>query len=95
MANKLDAAIPRKDMTINEDDTTQATNSRCSASAGYALSDATKGRLSMKGQALLQWGWDGQFYDHSIQMPEKVVDEILAGRDALHNTEDSRAKGVG
>ena len=57
-------------------------------STGYALSDAKKGRLSMKGQALLQWGWDGQFYSHSIQMPENVVDEILAGRDLLHNTPD-------
>jgi hypothetical protein len=47
------------------------------------LSDATKGKISMKGQALLQWGYDGQFYRHSVQMPEKVVDEILAGRDAL------------
>ncbi len=49
------------------------------------LADAIKGKISMKGQSLLQWGYDGQFYRHSVQMPEKVVDEILAGRDALKN----------
>jgi len=37
MANKLDGEIPRKDMTINENDTTPAANSRCPASAGSAL----------------------------------------------------------
>jgi hypothetical protein len=47
------------------------------------LADATKGKISMKGQALLQWDYDGQFYRHSVQMPEKVVDEILEGRDAF------------
>ena len=31
---KLDGEIPRKDMTINENDTTPAANSRCSASTG-------------------------------------------------------------
>ena len=38
MANKLDAAIPRKDMTINENDTTPAANSRFPASAGSEFS---------------------------------------------------------
>lgn len=47
------------------------------------LADATKGKISMEGQALLRWDYNGQFYRHSVQMPEKVVDEILAGRDAL------------
>ena len=35
MANKLDAGISLKDMTVNEDDTTPTANSRCPASAGY------------------------------------------------------------
>ena len=47
------------------------------------LEDATKGKISMKGQALLRWDYNGELYRHSVQMPEKVVDEILAGRDAL------------
>ncbi len=51
------------------------------------LEDATKGKISMKGQALLQWDYNGEFYRHSVQMPEKVVDEILAGRDALKNND--------
>jgi len=37
MANKLDAAIPRRDMTINEGSTTPAANSRCSDSAGSRI----------------------------------------------------------
>ena len=44
MANKLDAAIPRRDMTINEGSTTPAANSRCSDSTGSMPSLETFGR---------------------------------------------------
>ena len=55
------------------------------AATGSVLDDATKGRISMRGQALLQWGFDRGFARHSIQMPEAVVDQILAWRDEAQN----------
>jgi hypothetical protein len=46
------------------------------------LDDATKGKISMRGQALLQWGSQSNgFAAHSVQMPENVVDQILIWRD--------------
>ena len=51
------------------------------------LADAVKRPISMRGQALLQWGFGRKvsFPEHSIQMPEAVVDQILAWRDAAQN----------
>jgi hypothetical protein len=45
------------------------------------LADATKGRISMRGQALLQWGYVNGFARYSVEMPDAVVDQILAWRD--------------
>jgi hypothetical protein len=50
------------------------------------LADAKKVRTSMRGQALLQWGFDRGSANHSIQMPEAVVDQILAWRDEAQTT---------
>jgi hypothetical protein len=52
---------------------------------GSVLADATKGSISMRGQALLQWEFHRGFARHSIQMPEEVVDQILAWRDEAQN----------
>ena len=54
------------------------------------LADAIKARISMRGQALLQWGFEGPFCRHSLQMPEEVVDQILAWRDAERVGEEGR-----
>lgn len=47
------------------------------------LSDAIKSPISMKGFALLQWGFDvnSNIPSHSLQMPEEVIDQILTWRD--------------
>jgi hypothetical protein len=46
------------------------------------LDDAVKGKISMSGQALLQWGFTSNgFASHSVQMPEVVVDQVLRWRD--------------
>lgn len=65
------------------------------------LKDAKKGEISMKGYALLQWDFrDSGLPFRSVQLPEKMVDEILMLRDgdklikklidALESTDDSR-----
>jgi hypothetical protein len=68
---------------LNE--TTQARPPEYGGATGSVLADATKGRISMRGQALLQWGFNRGFAHHSIQMPEAVVDQILAWRDEAQN----------
>jgi len=47
------------------------------------LGDAVKMPMSMRGHALLQWGFGRKvkFPEYSLQMPEVVVDQILAWRD--------------
>ena len=67
-------------------ETTQARPPEYGAATGSVLADATKGRISMRGQALLQWGFHRGFSLHSIQMPEAVVDQILAWRDEAQNS---------
>jgi hypothetical protein len=50
--------------------------------ANGCLDDAVKGKISMSGQALLQWGFTSNgFASHSVQMPEVVVDQVLRWRD--------------
>jgi len=53
-----------------------------------ALSDARRSEISIKGSAHLQWGfYEGIYPQWSLQMPEEVVDQILAWRDqAQSNT---------
>lgn len=56
------------------------------------LADAVKSDISMRGQALLQWGFGGGFPDHSVQMPEAVIDQILAWRDAAAQNAANQAR---
>jgi hypothetical protein len=75
--------------------TTQARPPEYGGATGSVLADATKGCTSMRGQALLQWGFDRGFARHSIQMPEAVVDQILAWRDEAQNTSISEISKEG
>lgn len=61
------------------------------SSSGSVLGDATKSETSMKGQALLQWEFHGSFPRRSLQMPEEVVDQILAWRDQAQNNANTNA----
>ena len=74
MANKLDGEIPRKDMTINEDDTTQSANSRCPDSAGYVLVN----RLRNGGK---DWNHVAIF---STQEEANKLRDILEAKDAKY-----------
>ena len=58
-------------------------NSSCMVdSVVGCLGDAVKGKISMSGQALLQWDFmSNGFPAHSVKMPEDVVDQILIWRD--------------
>jgi hypothetical protein len=67
-------------------ETTQERPPEYGGATGSVLADATKCRTSIRGQAILQWGFDRGFARHSIQMPEAVVDQILAWRDEAQNT---------
>ena len=83
-------SIRRQAMPVNRDPevTGEVEEARAAGSSEPAcsvLSDATKGRISIRGQALLQWGFDRGYAHHSIQMPEEVVDQILAWRDEAQN----------
>ena len=60
---------------------------------GSVLADAIKSRISMRGQALLQWGFNRpvSFPEDSVQMPEDVIDQIIAWRDQADNSNSDAA----
>ena len=64
---------------------TQSSPPEYGAATGSVLDDAVKCAISMRGQALLQWGFRNGFADHSVQMPEAVIDQIIAWRDETQN----------
>ena len=71
-----DPIAPGEPCPVCERDGAEQTAQPC------VLADATKATISQRGQALLQWDYDSHgFSSYSVQLPEDVVDQILAWRD--------------